>query len=210
MVAMLIHEYDDYSSSCEGDSMDSTDSDEFKKLLIESDLDKKPAARKDPIKDTPTFKAPITGSYLGKRLRQSESGPTDIRPVFREPLTITENPFNPEPLTENPIVTELNVIGQGGSRAVIGGTHIQNIIEGRAYIIHDDVITHMITNISQVSLKSDYFPFDPEQAQTLMVTSLIESLLASNGNIRSTSILGARRTNQSRIFAPGDARRYFW
>ena len=35
-----------------------------------------------------------------------------------------------------------------------------------------------------------------------MVTSLIESLLASNGNIRSTSILGAIRTNQSRIFPP--------
>ena len=66
-------------------------------------LDKKPASRKDPIKDTPNLKAPITESYLGKRLRQSESGPTDIRPVIREPLTITENPFNPEPLTENPI-----------------------------------------------------------------------------------------------------------
>ena len=35
-----------------------------------------------------------------------------------------------------------------------------------------------------------------------MVTSLIEALLASNGNIRSTSTLGANRTNQSRIFAP--------
>ena len=36
-----------------------------------------------------------------------------------------------------------------------------------------------------------------------MVTSLIEALLASNGNIRSASILGANRTNQIRIFAPG-------
>ena len=61
----------------------------------------------------------------------------------------------------------------------------------------------MITNPSQVSLKSDYFPFDPDQAQTLMVTSLIEALLASNGNIRSAIILGASRTNQSQIFAPG-------
>ena len=61
----------------------------------------------------------------------------------------------------------------------------------------------MITNPSEVSLKIGYFPFNPEQAQTLMVTSLIEALLASNGNIRSTSILGASRTNQSRIFDPG-------
>ena len=36
-----------------------------------------------------------------------------------------------------------------------------------------------------------------------MVTSLVESLLRSNGNIRSASILVASRTNQSRIFAPG-------
>ena len=99
MIVMLIHEYDDYSSSCEGDGTDSTDSDKFKKLLTESDLDKKPEASKDPIKDNPTLKSTITGSYLGKRLCQSESGPTDMRPVVREPLTITENPFNPGPLT---------------------------------------------------------------------------------------------------------------
>ena len=61
----------------------------------------------------------------------------------------------------------------------------------------------MLTNPTQVLLGSDSFPFDPEQVQTLMVTSLIESLLASNGNIRSTRILGASQTNQSRILAPG-------
>ena len=95
------------------------------------------------------------------------------------------------------------MIGQGGLRAIIGGTHTQSIIEGREDIIHVDVITHMITNSSQVSLKSDSFPFDQEQAQTLMVTSLIEALLASNGNIGTASIFGTSRTNQSRIFAPG-------
>ena len=36
-----------------------------------------------------------------------------------------------------------------------------------------------------------------------MVTSLIETLLASSGNICTTSIFGTSRTNQSRIFAPG-------
>ena len=173
----------DYRAYFEGDGTDSTDSDKFKKLLTESDLDiclidmenldKNHAARKYPIKDTPTLKAPITESYLGKRLLQSESGPTDMRPVVTEPLAITEDPFNTEPLTENPIVTELNVIGQGGPWDVIGGTHTQSIIEGREDIIHGNVITHMITNPSQASLKSDYFPFNPDQAQTLTVTSLI-------------------------------------
>ena len=72
--------------SAVADVTGSTDSDEitFNKLLLtKSDLDKNPAARKDPIKDTPTFKTPITGSYLGKRLRQSESGPADMNPVVR-------------------------------------------------------------------------------------------------------------------------------
>ena len=61
----------------------------------------------------------------------------------------------------------------------------------------------MITNSRQVSLKGNSFPFDKEQVQTLMLTFLIEALLARNRNIGTTSILGASRTNQSRIFAPG-------
>ena len=95
------------------------------------------------------------------------------------------------------------MIGQGGSRAFLGGTHTQSIIEGRKDIIHGDVITHMITNPRQVSLKGNYFPFDKEQSQTLMLTSLIEALLERNRNKGTASILGASRTNQSRIFAPG-------
>ena len=97
-------------------------------------------------------------------------------------------------LIENPVVTELDFIWKGGPRAVSGETHTQSIIEGRENIVHADVITHMLTNPTQVSLGSDSF---------LIVKSLIEALLASIGNIRSTSILGASRTNQSKIFAPG-------
>ena len=36
-----------------------------------------------------------------------------------------------------------------------------------------------------------------------MLTSLIEALLVRNRNIGTTSILGASRTNQSRILSPG-------
>ena len=61
----------------------------------------------------------------------------------------------------------------------------------------------MLMNPTQVSLRSDSFPFDPEQAKTLMVTSLVEALLTSNGNIRTASILGASQNNQGRTFAPG-------
>ena len=130
-------------------------------------MDKKPAARKDPIKDTPSLKAPITKSYLGKRLRLSESEPTDMipvymRPVVTEPLAITDNPFDTETLIENPVVPEPNVIGQGGYRTVFGGTYNQSIIEGRKDMINGDVITQLITNRRQMSLKGNYFPFDKE------------------------------------------------
>ena len=60
----------------------------------------------------------------------------------------------------------------------------------------------MLTNTDQVSLESDSFTFDPLQAKTLMVTSLVESFLESNGNVRSASIIGASRPDQSRIFSP--------
>ena len=78
-------------------------------------------------------------------------------PVVTEPLTLTENPFNPEPLTENPVVTELDFIGKGGPRAISGETHTQIIIEGRENIVHVDVITHMLTNPTQVSLGAILF-----------------------------------------------------
>ena len=139
IIEYLTHEDNDYSSSWKGDAVgfaavtDSSGSGKitFNIPVTESDLDKKPAARKEPTKNTPTLKAPITGSYLGKRLRQSESGPTGMIPVVTETLALTENPFNPEPLTDNPLITELNLIGQGGPRATSGGTHAQSIIEGR-------------------------------------------------------------------------------
>ena len=84
IINRLINEYDEYSVSCEGDGTDSAVSDELNKILTESDLgdlnscfidmedmDRKPAAREDPIKDTPSLKEPITKYYLGKILRQS-------------------------------------------------------------------------------------------------------------------------------------------
>ena len=39
IIGILIHEYDEYSVSCEGDGTDSAVSDELNKLLTESDLD---------------------------------------------------------------------------------------------------------------------------------------------------------------------------
>ena len=52
-------------------------------------------------------------------------------------------------------------------------------------------------------LESDYFPFDPLQAKTLRVTSLVEYFLESDGNVRSASVIGASRPDQGRIFVQG-------
>ena len=91
-------------------------------------MDRKPAAKIDTIKDTPYLN---TTSYLGKRPRQAEIElPVDMRPIHKL-SSISKNPFNTETLTENPVVTELNVLGQGVPWAIVGGTHTQIIIDGR-------------------------------------------------------------------------------
>ena len=69
IINRLINEYDEYSQSCEGDGTDSEVSEELNKILTESDLDdlnsclidmenmdRKPAAKNDPIKDTTSLK----------------------------------------------------------------------------------------------------------------------------------------------------------
>ena len=118
-------------------------------------------------------------------------------------VSISKNPFSTETLTANPVVTELNVIGQGGPRDIVGGTHTQSIIDRSTGIIQSDVITQIITDHSQMSLKGDYFPFDKKEAPTLMLTSFVEAFLTHNQHICMTSIVGARRPNHSRIFSPG-------
>ena len=45
--------------------------------------------------------------------------------------------------------------------------------------------------------------FGPLKAETLMVAPLNEPFLERDGDVRSTSVIGASRPNQSRIVAPG-------
>ena len=71
----------------------------LKTVTYSSDSDEKPAARKEPIKDTQTLKEPIKGSHVGKRVCHSEDEPTDV----------------------DPIVAGFGIIGQGGSQTISGG-----------------------------------------------------------------------------------------
>ena len=52
-------------------------------------------------------------------------------------------------------------------------------------------------------LKGDSFKFYKEDTPTLMLTYFVESFLTRNRNIRTTSIVGARRPNHSWILSPG-------
>ena len=69
-------------------------------------------------------------------------------------------------------------------------------------IILSNVITHVLTNSSKITLNIDSFPFDPLKAQTLMIKPLTEPFLTSDGDVRSKSVIGASRPDHSRIIAP--------
>ena len=53
-----------------------------------------------------------------------------------------------------------------------------------------------------MTLESDSFPFDPLKAQTLIITTLTEHFLTSDGDVRSTSVIGYSRPNHGRIGTP--------
>ena len=107
------------------------------------------------------------------------------------------------PTNMDPVLTGIGIIEQGGSRTISGGSHTQSIVQGGENIIRSDVITHVLTNSGELTLESDSFTFDPLKAETLMVAPLNEPFLASDGDVRLASIIGASRPNQSSIVAPG-------
>ena len=57
---------DDYKSPWK--IIDATVATGLNAITYSSDLDEKPAARKEPIPDTQTLKEPIKGYHLGKRV----------------------------------------------------------------------------------------------------------------------------------------------
>ena len=109
-------------------------------------MDRKPAAKIDPIKTC----------HLGKRLREPESKPPDDMSPTHQLSAISKNLFSTEAFIEAlkvPVVTELNLIGQGNPRTIESGIHTQIIIDGRSEIIQSDIMTHLVTEHSQMSLK---------------------------------------------------------
>ena len=138
-------------------------------------MDRKPAAIIDPIEI----------SHLGKRLREPESKPpVDMRPIHQL-SAMSRNPFNKDAFLETlnlPVVMELNLIGQGNPRTIESGIHTQSIIDRTFEIIQSDIMTHIVTDHSQMSLKSKSFLFHKKEASTLMFAPFVEASLTRSGS----------------------------
>ena len=102
----------------------------------------------------------------------------------------------------DPVVTGVGIIGQGGPRAIIRGSITQGIIHGGKSIISSNVITHVLTNSSEMILKIDSFPFNPLKSQTLVIAPLTETFLTSDRDVRALSEIGDSRPDRGRIGTP--------
>ena len=77
------------------------------------------------------------------------------------------NPFNKDAFLETlnlPVVTELNLIGQDNPRTIESGIHNQIIVDRTAEVIQSNIMTHLVTDLNQMSLKSKSFPFHKKEA----------------------------------------------
>ena len=135
----------------------------------------------DLSKHVETIKEPIKDdTHIVNRVRYLQDGPTNM----------------------DPVLTGFGIIGKRGPRTISRGSIYQSIIQGGESIIHINAITHVLTNSSEMTLKSDSFNFDSFKAQTLMITPLTEPFLTSDRDVRTTSVIVASRPNHSRIGTP--------
>ena len=63
-------------------------------------------------------------------------------------------------------------------------------------------MTHLVTDLNQMSLKSKSFPFHKTKSSTLMFAPFLEALLTGNRHVHTTGIVGTSRPNHSRIIYP--------
>ena len=104
----------------------------------------------------------------------------------------------------DPVVTGARMIGREGSRAISGRSITQDI-PGRKFITHSNIITTDIMDTSKVPPSgggSVSFSIGENQTKAFVFASLVKTLLASNGHVRTTSVPRARRINKGRMLAP--------
>ena len=102
----------------------------------------------------------------------------------------------------DPGVTGVGIIGIGGPRAISGESITQIMIYGATSIISSNVITHVLTDSSEMILKSDSFPFNPLKSKTLVIAPLKEPFLTSDREVRASIEIGDSRPEHGRIGTP--------
>ena len=107
-----------------------------------------------------------------------------------------------ETTSVNSFVTRVGIIGQGGPRAISGGGITQVVIHEGTSIISSNVITHVLTDSSKMILRSDSFPFNPLNSNTLVIAPLTEPFLNSDRDVRASSKIGDSRPEHGRINTP--------
>ena len=145
-----------------------------------SDSSKEVETSKYPIKDTQTSKEPITYTHIVDRVCKLSVGSTNT----------------------DPVVTGVGIIGLGGPRAIRRGSITQGMIHGGKIIISSNVIGHVLTNSSDMILKSDSFPFNPLKSQMLVIAPLTEPFLTSDRDVHASSEIGYSRPEHGRIGTP--------
>ena len=101
-----------------------------------------------------------------------------------------------------PVIAELNYIGQGTPWSIEAGIPTQTIVERTAEVVQSDIMTHLVTDLNQMSLKSKSFPFHKTKSSTLMFAPFLESLLTGNWHVRTPGIVGTSRPDHCRIISP--------
>ena len=102
----------------------------------------------------------------------------------------------------DPVLTGVGIIGQGGPRAISGGSITQGMIHRGTRIIIINVIKHVLTDSSKMILKIDLFPFNPLKSKRLVIEPLTETFLTSDRDVRTSSEIGDSRPEHGRIITP--------
>ena len=108
-------------------------------------------------------------------MRNIDKNPAAIIDPIKTPHL--SNPFNKYAFLDTlnlPVVTELSLIGQGTPRTIESGIHTQSIVDRTAEVIQSDIMTHIVTDLNQMSLKRKSFPLHKTKSLTLMFAPLLK------------------------------------
>ena len=115
------------------------------------------------------------------------------------------NPLNKYDFLETldlPVIAELNMMGQGTTWRIKSSIPTQTIVDRTDPIVQGDIMTNLVPDLNQMSLKSTSFPFHKTSPSTLMFAPFLEAFLTGNRHVRTSGIVGTCRADHSRIIYP--------